>query len=93
MPTTAQWLPYQDPYAKVLLDRLVDTQRRFRTTPRFSLPPTVDLPIAVLTDTREPTPLHLGHTQGNASMDSPDAGGTWRWDLEETIPALPPADR
>ena len=94
MPTTAQWLPYQDPYAKVLLDRLVDTQRRFRTTPRFSLPSTVDLPIAVLTDTREPTPLHLGHTQGNASMDSPNAaGGAWRWDLEETIPALPPADR
>ena len=84
MPTTAQWLPYQDPYAKVLLDRLVDTQRRFRTTPRFSLPPTVDLPIAVLTDTREPTPLHLGHTQGLSlihicisAIEHEDRRATW----------------
>lgn len=71
MPTTAQWLPYQDPYAKVLLDRLVDTQRRFRTTPRFSLPPTVDLPIAVLTDTREPTPCILGTPKGTPRWTHP----------------------
>lgn len=90
MPTTAQWLPYRDPYSKILLDTLVEQRRRFRATLRFGMPPEVDGPAAVLTDCREPQPLHVC-SRAPASLETTDPGNgdRWTWEVTGPLPPLP----
>jgi hypothetical protein len=87
MPTTAQWLPYETPYTKVLLETLVDQRRRFRVTPRFTLPPGPELPNVVLTDLTEPTPLHLRDDPCEGTEPSPSV--PWSWNVQGPMPPLP----
>ena len=89
MPTTSSWLPYDDPYAKVLLESLVDQNRRFRTLPRFTLPASTTHPVAVLTDCaeRQALRLRLEHPSELEPISN-DALG-WTWDVSGPIPPLP----
>lgn len=94
MPTTAQWLPYPDPYAKVLVQALVDQGRRFRTVPRFSCPSSVDLPVVVLTDCEEPQPLRVCVDSSSTDLEEPFlAGWEWTWHVAAAMPSLPAARR
>lgn len=94
MPTTSTWLPYDDPYSKLLLESLVDRHRRFRACPRFALSPTVQLPTAILTDTVAATPLHIGAGEPPTPEDtSPEPSQPWTWNTAEQLPPLPPAWR
>ena len=89
MPTTSSWLPYDDPYAKVLLESLVDQNRRFRTLPRFTQPASTTHPVAVLTDCAEPQALRLRlEHPSQLELISNDALG-WTWDVSGPIPPLP----
>lgn len=90
MPATAQWLPYDDPYGKLLLETLVDQHRRFRTTPRFTLPSAVELPTAILTDRTEPTRLYVRDDSTGEDIPAPDR--EWVWHVDEPLPPLPRLD-
>lgn len=89
MPTTSQWLPYDDPYGKVLLESLVDQHRRFRTLPRFTLPASTSHPVAVLTDCVEPQALHLRLEDPDEIGPAPNGPLGWTWDISGPIPPLP----
>ncbi len=90
MPATAQWLPYDDAYAKLLLETLVDQHRRFRTTLRFTLPSAVELPTAILTDRTEPTRLYV--RDDSTGEDNPAPDREWVWHVDEPLPPLPRRD-
>lgn len=94
MMTDSNWLPYESPADKLLLDTALDARRRFTKSLRYNLDP--DKPVAslVFTDTDTPTAAFIVSADDDrdtlAEIDSRACTAVWSWALGEDLPALPP---
>ena len=97
--TTASWIPVDGIHELGLLQTLIDQRRRFVKLMRYDAPPTMAFANALLLDTgTTSTPLHVlspflspkeRTAKERAILES--GAGTWVWNTETPMPALPPA--
>lgn len=96
--TLDSWIPFENLYEKVLLDKLIAADRRFTKGMRYNLPAGQPLAVAVLTDTQpEATALYVDlpgatdtHTAVQDKLIEDSKLSAWRWDTSNTtMPALP----
>lgn len=96
MTVTANWLPFEHAYDKLLLDALGVQQRRFVKGLRYNMADSRPIATAVLTDAAEPVALYVKAPElpdeqaaalamliGESEMTS------WVWSADEAMPALP----
>lgn len=84
--TTPEWLPYRAGLERRILAEAVTRRRRFTiTSPRGAGPDNAAAPTLVLTDTAQPTAVHL------SPPAHPDPGShLWVWEPDKTWPAAEP---
>lgn len=92
------WIPFENLYEKMLLDKLIASNRRFTKGMRYNLPAGQPLAVAVLTDTQpEATALYVdlpgttdAHTAALDKLIEESKLTSWRWDASNaTMPDLP----
>lgn len=97
--TTASWIPVDGIHELGLLQALIDRKRRFVKPMRYDAPPTLAFASALLLDTgATSTPLHvlspfmsLKEWTAKARAIRESGAGTWVWNTETPMPALPTA--
>lgn len=92
--TDRNWLPYESPADKLLLEVALQQRRRFTKSLRYNLAPDKPMASLVLTDTEKPTAAFLltSDHDREAVADLAAQTGTevWTWVVGEDLPALPP---
>ena len=99
MPTTRQWIPFENIFEKQLLDALINNQRAFTKGLRFNLQNPENIASVVLLDTKRPpeclwidTKMHPP-AEGNAGSALDRSGAAsrpWAWrPAEGEMPPLP----
>lgn len=96
---TANWIPVDGVHELGLLQALTDRKRRFVKPMRYDAPPTMAFATALLLDTgATSTPLHMlspfmspKERVAKERAIFVSGAGTWVWNTETAMPALPPA--
>lgn len=92
--TDRNWLPYESPADKLLLEVALQQRRRFTKSLRYNLAPDKPMASLVLTDTEKPTAAFLltSDHDREAVADLAAQTGTevWTWVVGDDLPALPP---
>ncbi|WP_322074859.1 DUF1173 domain-containing protein [Burkholderia cepacia] len=101
MATTANWIPIEHAYDRMLIDTLTAQRRRFVKGLRYNLAREKPLASAVLTDVDRPVGLYLNlaseedeavdgtPVQSVAELAADSELDSWIWDVWEPMPALP----
>lgn len=97
MATTDAWLPFESLHEKLVIDRLVQYERRFFKGLRYNLHDDRPLATAVLVDTNPPTTMYLRDASDNPqqqelfdSLIADSKFPAWIWSPHhEDMPALP----
>lgn len=97
---TDNWIPFENSYEHMVLEKLVGGRRRFLKGLRYNMPSTKPLAVAVLTDT-EPGPhaLYITHSgaddqfvEEQAALIAESEMPSWLWDARAgSMPELPAA--
>jgi hypothetical protein len=92
--TDRNWLPYESPADKLLLDTAIENRRRFTKSLRYNLAPDKPMASLVFTDSETPTAAFLiaGDDDRDAVAEIATQTGTevWTWVIGEHMPPLPP---
>ena len=99
MMTDEHWLPYDGAVGRLLIDTLIEQQRRFTVQLRYNLAAQVPIATVVLTDTEPATAMFvvtdtdddITHTLQELTDDTGTT--TWVWKVTEAMPDIPPAAR
>ncbi|MGY8527591.1 DUF1173 domain-containing protein [Paracidovorax citrulli] len=90
------WLPYESLDEKMLLDELVNSNRRFAKGLRYNLPTGTPLASAVLSDTPDPVAMYLtpfgatdDYRRQLCDLVEESDLPAWQWDTAEVMPTLP----
>lgn len=92
------WIPFENVYDEILVNKLIESERRFTKGLRYNLNSAHPLASAVLSDTSPPTAMYvvppgIGECYVEALGKIINEGEMphWRWDIDNAsdIPALP----
>lgn len=99
MTVTANWIPFETQYDKVLIDAMTQAQRRFMKGLRYNLSTQMPLACLVASDTRPtPTAMYIlppvasqDHERGLQALIAESKLAHWLWKPGQgQMPALPP---
>jgi hypothetical protein len=99
MAATEQWIPFESAYDKIVIDAMIQANRRFTKGLRYNLASTKPLACLVASDTHpEPTAMYVIPPGNSEAYDtalseliSESKLHHWKWDTaSENMPPLPP---